>query len=66
MSRALQRAGWPLKKSRSSPTRRSRVLLLRQTVGVALIRAGARLAAGPRAGVPRDTAPVEGTLSTTG
>ena len=42
----------------------SLVSLLRQTVGVALVRVGERLAGGPRSGVSRESTPVAGTLGT--
>jgi hypothetical protein len=42
----------------------SLVSMLRQVMGAVLIRAGERLAGGPRSGVSRETAPVAGTLGT--
>jgi hypothetical protein len=42
----------------------SRVAMLRQTIGAAMIRAGERLAGAPRSGVSRETATVAGTLGT--
>ena len=53
---------WLLRQNRVAPqASASRVSLLRQTVGAALIRAGAHLAGGPRSGVSLDTAPVGST-----
>jgi hypothetical protein len=37
-------------------------VILRQTIGAALVRAGERLAGGPGSGVSRETAPAAGTL----
>jgi hypothetical protein len=42
----------------------SRVALLWQTIGTALVRAGERLAGAPRSGVSRETGPTAGTLGT--
>jgi len=42
----------------------TRVSILRQTIGAALVRTGERLAGAPRSGVSRETAPVVGTVGT--
>ena len=42
----------------------SRVVLLRQTIGTALLRAGVRLAGTPRTSAAPDTSPVTGMLGT--
>jgi hypothetical protein len=57
---------WLLKHNGLTPhVRASLVSLLRQTIGAAFVRAGARLAGVPRAGDSSDPAPVAGTLGTT-
>ena len=56
---------WLLKKNGvTSPTNMSRVALLRQAIGAALVRAGERLAGVPRNDVSLDAAPAASTLST--
>jgi hypothetical protein len=58
---------WLLKHTRVRPQANgSRVALLRQTIGAALVRAGERLAGVPRSGVSPETAPTEGTLGMAG
>ena len=44
----------------------SRVAPLRQAIGAALVRAGERLAGGPRSGVSPETVPAVGPFSTAG
>ena len=56
---------WLLKHNGVMPQRgSSRVALLRQTIGAALIRAGAHLTGAARSGVSPETAPVTDTLRT--
>jgi hypothetical protein len=58
---------WLLKHTRVEPqASASRILLLRQTIGAALVRTGERLAGVPRTDVSAETAPAEGTLSLAG
>jgi hypothetical protein len=58
---------WLLKQNGVTPnSAASLVLLLRQMIGTALVRAGHRLAAAPGSGVPPATPPVVGTLGTAG
>jgi hypothetical protein len=54
---------WLLKHTRVEPqVSASRILLLRQTIGAALVRTGERLAGVPRSGVAPETGPAAGTL----
>ena len=59
--------GWLLKQTRVKPEARAwRVAMLRQTIGAALVRAGERLAGGPRSGVSPATPPTTSTLGMAG
>lgn len=56
---------WLLKQNRVTPqASASRVALLRQTIGTALVRAGVRIAGDLRSGGAFETAPAAGTLRT--
>jgi hypothetical protein len=56
---------WLLKQNRVTPqASASRVALLRQTIGTALVRAGERIAGDRRSGGALETAPAAGTLRT--
>ncbi len=59
--------GWLLKQHGASPASATlRAARLRQAVGAALVRAGERLAGGPRGAVGPDTAPAAGALGPVG
>ena len=64
---AAAEVDWRLKHTRVEPhASASRLSLLRQTIGAALVRTGERLAGVPRSGVSSETAPATGTLGMAG
>src|SRR5687768_10494382 len=64
---AAAEVDWRLKHTRVEPqTSASRLSLLRQTIGAALVRTGERLAGVPRSGVAPETDPAAGELGMAG
>jgi hypothetical protein len=64
---AAAEVDWRLKHTRVEPqASTSRLSLLRQTIGAALVRTGERLAGVPRSGVAPETVPAAGELGMAG